>query len=234
MLAVLADPVFDAGDPRVSAGGRPAIGETRRPDDFDVPAVRASLARLRYSRQEAEAIAALASAGEVRLALDFDATRSLAVSGELARYRYLHFATHGLLNDQHPALSGLALSQVDREGRELEGNLRLAEIQELRLPAEMIVLSACNTGLGKDIRGEGLLGLTQGFLRAGAARVLVSLWDVNDRATAALMMSVYRGVLRQGRTPAASLRAAQLEMMKSPQWRAPYFWAPFVLMGEPK
>jgi CHAT domain-containing protein len=110
--------------------------------------------------------------------------------------------------------------------------MRLHEIYHLRLNADLVVLSACQTGLGKEMRGEGLIGLTRGFLYAGAPRVMASLWQVDDAATAALMKSFYRGVLVQKLTPAAALRAAQIEMLKRKGWAAPYYWGAFVLQGE--
>jgi CHAT domain-containing protein len=110
--------------------------------------------------------------------------------------------------------------------------LRANEIYNLNLPAELVVLSACETGLGKEVKGEGLVGLTQGFMYAGARRVVVSLWNVNDKATAALMQRLYAGMLRGHKTPAASLRGAQIEMLRLRQWQSPYYWAAFVLQGE--
>ena len=93
-------------------------------------------------------------------------------------------------------------------------------------------LSACQTALGQDVKGEGLVGLTRAFIYAGAPRVVASLWQVNDLATAELMKKFYRGMLQQRLRPAAALRAAQLEMSREPRWKAPYFWAGFVLQGE--
>ncbi|HXG65462.1 MAG TPA: CHAT domain-containing protein, partial [Blastocatellia bacterium] len=190
--------------------------------------------RLPFTRREAEAIAALAPATARKVALDFDASRHTALSPELGQYRYVHFATHGFLNTRHPELSGLVLSLVDEEGRDQSGFLRLRDIYNLRLPAELVVLSGCRTGLGKEVRGEGLVGLTRGFMYAGAARVLVSLWDVGDESTAELMARFYRGLLKEGQSAAAALRAAQVSMWKEKRWQAPYYWAAFVLQGEPK
>ncbi|MGH9836736.1 MAG: CHAT domain-containing protein, partial [Blastocatellia bacterium] len=252
LLAVLADPVFDADDERLPKEARerlarerqaPALAKenpaalatdelTRAVQSTGLEGERGSLARLPYTRAEAQAILALAPQTQSFGAFDFAANQAAAIDPSLSQYRYVHFATHGLLNDTHPELSGLVLSLVDREGRTQDGFLRMVEVFNLNLPAELVVLSGCKTGLGKEIRGEGLVGLTRGFMHAGAARVLVSLWDVNDRATAELMARVYRGMLGKGLRPAAALRAAQLELSKQPQWRAPYYWASFVLMGE--
>jgi CHAT domain-containing protein len=166
------------------------------------------------------------------MALDFRANRATATSSELGQYRIVHFATHGLLNSEHPELSGLVLSLVDEQGRPVDGFLRLHEVYNLRLPVELVVLSACQTGLGREVKGEGLVGLTRGFMYAGAARVAASLWKVDDAATMELMGRFYRGMLKEGLRPAAALRAAQLEMWRTKRWREPYYWAAFVLQGE--
>ncbi|MEO6725408.1 MAG: CHAT domain-containing protein, partial [Blastocatellia bacterium] len=165
-------------------------------------------------------------------ALSFEASRATATSVELGQYRIVHFATHGLLNSEHPELSGLVLSLVDAAGKPQDGFLRLHEIYNLKLNADLVVLSACQTGLGKQVKGEGLVGLTRGFMYAGAPRVVASLWQVNDLATAELMKHFYRALLKEGQRPAAALRAAQLELRKEKRWAAPYFWAAFVLQGE--
>ncbi|HXO18828.1 MAG TPA: CHAT domain-containing protein, partial [Thermoanaerobaculia bacterium] len=192
----------------------------------------ANLHRLRFSGQEADAIAALVPAGQRLKAVSFAASRATALSGELARYRLVHFATHGWLDSRHPELSGLVLSLFDERGEAEDGFLRLADIYDLELHADLVVLSACRTALGKEVRGEGLVGLTRGFMHAGAARVVASLWSVEDRATADLMRRFYEGMLRRRETPAAALREAQLAMAADPRWRAPYFWAGFSLAGE--
>jgi CHAT domain-containing protein/tetratricopeptide (TPR) repeat protein len=218
-LAVVADPVFDAADPRVAHGTR--RGATPSP-----------FARLPFSREEAESILALAPRDGRLKALGFAASRETVLSGALRHYRIVHFATHGVLDAVHPELSGIVLSQVDPEGRPRDGFLRAHEIYRLSLPADLVVLSACGTALGREIHGEGLVGLTRGFQYAGARGVLVSLWEVEDRATAELMRLFYREVLRRGRTPAAALRAAQLSLQEEPGWQAPYYWAGFVLQGD--
>lgn len=177
--------------------------------------------RLPMTRHEAASIARIARRAEVRVGAE--ATRAAAMSGELRRFRYVHFATHGVLDERHPELSGIALS---------DGLLRLHDIYNMDLPAELVVLSACQTALGKEVAHEGMIGLTRGFLYAGAERVLASLWKIDDRATAELMRRFYERMLVEGLTPAAALRAVQLEMAQSPRWNAPYHWAAFVLQGE--
>jgi CHAT domain-containing protein len=190
-----------------------------------------TLPRLTFSRREADAIAAVAPSGSVRV-LDFDANRAFATGPSLSRYRFVHFATHGLLNNDAPTLSGIVLSLVDRQGKPQDGFLRLHEIYNLHLRADLVVLSACQTALGEEIRGEGIIGLSRGFLYAGAERVMASLWTVDDRATAELMDRFYRKLLAGHISPAAALRAAQVEMLQTDRWQAPYFWAAFELQGE--
>jgi len=190
------------------------------------------LHRLLFSRDEAKAILSLTPQQSNLEALDFLANRKLAMSDELSRYRMVHFSTHGLLDSRHPELSGLVLSLVDEAGRPQEGFLRLHEIYRLRLNADLVVLSACQTGLGKEVRGEGLIGLVRGFMYAGAPRVMASMWEVDDAATTELMKSFYKGVLQEKLTPAAALRAAQIEMLKKSHWQSPYYWGAFVLQGE--
>jgi CHAT domain-containing protein len=165
-------------------------------------------------------------------ALDFAANRETARSSELGQYQIVHFATHSLINNKHPELSGIVLSLVDESGQPQDGFLRLHEIYNLKLGADLVVLSACQTALGKDIRGEGLIGLTRGFMYAGAPRVVATLWKVSDAATAEFMGRFYQNMLGKRLSPAAALRAAQLSMRQEKQWAAPYYWAGFVLQGE--
>jgi CHAT domain-containing protein len=234
-VAVLADPVFDAADPRVGTGlgapakrVAPAIGLTRAAESLG----RSGFTRLPFSRGEAEAIAGLVPRATLLKATDFAASRTLVAEGALGDHRVVHFATHGLLDSEHPDLSGLVLSLVDEKGMPQDGFLRMHEIYNLRLPVDLVVLSACQTALGREIRGEGLVGLTRGFMYAGARSVVASLWQVDDESTAELMKRFYRSMLKDGRRPADALRAAQLEMSRHPRWSAPFYWAGFVLQGE--
>lgn len=219
-VAVVADPVFSRNDPRV--GGVRLVSRQRD-----------ALARLPLTRGEAESIVRLAGAEETLAALDFDASLDAVTGGALAGYRYVHFATHGVVDSTHPELSGIVLSLVDEKGEPRDGFLRLHDIYTLRLPADLVVLSACETALGKEVRAEGLLGLTRGFMYAGAARVVSSLWKIDDRATAELMKRFYARMLGAERqAPSAALRAAQVEMSRSERWRDPYYWAAFTLQGD--
>jgi hypothetical protein len=232
-VAVLADPVFSADDPRVKSDSKTQSSAEAAPDlTQSIDDVRANLRRLLMTRGEAEAILSVTPPSAGLKALDFQASRATATSEEMSRYRIVHFATHGLLNSQHPELSGLALSLVDERGRPQDGFLRMHEIFNLRLPAELIVLSACQTGLGEEVKGEGLVGLTRGFMYAGAARIVASLWRVDDTATSELMKLFYRRMLRDGMRPAAALRESQVEMWKRAPGRSPFYWAGFVLQGE--
>ncbi|NET59779.1 MAG: CHAT domain-containing protein [Symploca sp. SIO2E6] len=120
----------------------------------------------------------------------------------------------------------------NEQGNSQNGFLRLHDVFNLNLPAELVVLSACQTGLGQEVKGEGLVGLTRGFMYAGSQRVLVSLWNVSDTATAEMMKRFYRNMLQEGLSATAALRAAQLEMQQETQWKAPYYWAAFTLQGE--
>jgi CHAT domain-containing protein len=250
-LAVLADPVFSSEDERVGLNARMKIEPIQGPDQAANAGSRATTAkivsdversaadsgvqifrRLLFSRQEAEAITGLLPPSERLQALDFSADRRLALNGKLGEYRILHFATHGLLNNKTPALSGLVFSLVDEQGRPRNGFLRLHEIYNLKLNADLVVLSGCQTALGQEVGGEGLIGLTRGFMHAGAPRVVASLWNVNDQATANLMKLFYQGMLKDGLRPAAALRAAQIAMWKTEPNVVPYRWGAFILQGD--
>jgi CHAT domain-containing protein/Tfp pilus assembly protein PilF len=235
-LAVLADPVFP-NDPRAVRAlealtvpkhrGLPPRGPGRQPTQLQ-------LARLPFSEEEAKGILAFVKEpGQTLSALGFDASYARATSGELAQYRIVHFATHGLIDSEQPELSKLALSHFDAKGQPREeAFLPLADIYNLELNADLVVLSACQTALGQEVRREGLIGLTRGFMYAGAARVLASLWSVDDGATAKLMKIFYKHLLVEGRSAPEALRRAQLEMAEKPQYRSPYYWAGFSLQGE--
>ena len=240
-VAVIADPVFSTSDERLrSIRLKPTKplelsdgSTTRIIEHLSSPQIRRLvIGRLPFTRQEADQILAVARGAANLRALDFDASRATALAGGLSQFRYVHFATHGYLDSERPDLSAIVLSVVDEDGNPQDGFLRAHDIYNLNLPAELVVLSACQTGLGKDIKGEGLVGLTRGFMYAGARRVVVSLWNVNDKATAELMQRFYRGMLREKLTPAAALRKAQVELAQHPQWHSPYYWAAFVLQGD--
>jgi len=227
LVAVLGDPVFSWEDERLSGiASSPGAGGSRQVP-FPGP-----LPRLPYTAEEARAIAALVPKGKVLLALGPAASRELVLSGALRRYRILHFATHGFLDPVLPERSGIVLSQIDAQGNRRPGFLSAPNVALLDLPAELAVLSGCETGLGREVRGEGLVGLTQAFFRAGTRRVVVSFWKIRDRGTALLMARFYRSLLVDRLPPAAALRAAQLSLRSEEPWRSLYFWAGFSLQGD--
>ena len=238
MVAVFADPVFGPQDPRInSIGEKRAVDNSTSEQAGDVKrsAEESGLngfARLRFSREEAQQIMQFVPRNSSLEALDFAANRTAATSADLKSYRIVHFATHGLINSRHADLSGIVLSLVDREGKPENGFLRLYDIYNMNLSAELVVLSACQTALGKDIKGEGLVGLTRAFMYAGASRIVASLWRTEDRATALLMNRFYEGMLGNGMSPSAALRKAQLSMWQDKRWRQPRYWAAFTIQGE--
>jgi len=210
LLALVADPVYELN------GVRPFAGRFEK---------------LPSSRVEAEAIARLAGDTTVLKLYDFDANRE-GVTSLLGDYRILHFAVHGDPNRNRPDWSSVVLSVFDRDGRLREPFLRARDIQNLHLPADLAVLSACGSGLGMEVRGEGLMGLTQAFLSAGTSSVVVSLWNVDNTATKKLMYIFYSQLLTRGLRPPAALREAQVQMWLHQRWNAPSYWAGFIEQGE--
>ena len=257
-VAVVADPVFDSDDERMvklmsrtkrskqketkpssaaPIAAHTPVSDTKGDGAFysalrDVGLDPNALGRLPKSSEEAAEISSVVSHDESFTAIGFQASRAMVMSGKLGKYRNVHFATHGLMDLEHPELSGIVLSQFDEKGQPQDGYLRLYEIYNLDLPAELVVLSACQTGSGKQVRGEGLMALTRGFMYAGAARVVASLWKVDDAATADLMGLFYKEMFTSGKPPAAALREAQIALSKQKRWSSPYYWAGFVLQGE--
>ena len=261
-FAVLADPVFERADARlkktrentqanqrptpqamttVDGAATPRSGNRQRglglalvksATESGVKGADLEIPRLPGTRQEAEQILSLVPATSSKQAFDFTANRATAMSADLSQYRYVHFATHGFLDSQHPELSGILLSMFDEQGEPQDGFLRAHEVFNLKLAAELVVLSACQTGLGKEVKGEGLVSLTRGFMYAGSPRVVVSLWSVSDVGTAELMTRFYKGMLKEGLRPAQALQAAQLSMFKEKRFASPFYWAAFTLQGE--
>lgn len=239
-IAVLADPVYSLTDSR-SRAARGVKGAAAEPPKSmielprtlrDLRGAGGEIPRLYASQKEANSILNFTTPGGGMMATGFEASRNLAVSSILNQYRVVHFATHGVLNEEHPDLSGVVLSMVDRQGHAQDGVLRLHDIYNLNLPVDLVVLSACSTAKGKEVKGEGLIGLTRGFMYAGAASVVASLWKVDDGATSALMTMFYKGLLQEKLSASEALRRAQLEMASQEQWRSPYFWAGFVIQGK--
>lgn len=242
VVSILADPVFSKRDSRLhDAGGLRTSAESADTDDratrsalrnFRDSGGETNIPRLRHAAKEAEAIIAAAPRGAWMLATGFDAHRETAMSDVVGQSRIVHFATHGLVNSEHPELSGIILSMINERGEQKNGFLQLHDIYNLNLSADLVVLSACDTGLGKNIKGEGLVGLTRGFMYAGSKGVIASLWKVDDRATAELMGYFYKALLQEGLPPAAALRSAKQAMRRHKTFAAPYYWAAFQLQGE--
>jgi CHAT domain-containing protein len=236
-LAILADPVFTENDPRLQT-------QTQNKNDINLSLDQSALQRaannlnrrvwdrLPATRKEAQAILQLVSPQESLSAFDFDANFSWVTKPDLSQYRYVHFATHGFADPKNPELSGIVLSLFNPAGEAERGYLRLGDIFNLNLPADLVVLSACETGLGGTVTGEGLVGLTRGLMYAGAERLAVSLWKVDDLATAELMQKFYQRMLQNGEAPNVALRQAQLQMWESNDRRNPYFWSGFIIQGE--
>jgi CHAT domain-containing protein len=223
-VAVIADPVYEPTDPRVV--NRPAASSR----SAGAPPV-----RLPFSRFEGESILRLVPPSQRYEAIGFDASRDTATSPVLRDYRILHFAAHAIPDNVHPELSGIVLSLVHRNGATQDGLVRLLDIYEASLPADLVVLSACQTAIGKDVPGEGVMGLARGFIAAGAARVVASQYKVDDEATGELMRAFYEEMLGPNRlAPAAALRAAQMKLAAQPRWRDPHWWSAFVITGEPR
>jgi CHAT domain-containing protein len=247
-VLVVADPVFDVADERAQKATAPAnasaetapaiasaVADVTLTNQASAPAAGMKLARLRGTRTEAQEIDKLARAAGFapELWLDLDASEQSMKTRDITKYRLLHVATHGLLDSERPQFTGVVLSLVgNRDGG--DGFLRTDEIFNLRLVgAQLVMLSACETGLGKEKRGEGVIGLTRAFLYAGAPSVGVSLWSVADRSTADLMSDFYKRLLtKQSPTPPAAMRAAQQQMIAGKKYSAPFYWAPFVLVGD--
>jgi CHAT domain-containing protein/tetratricopeptide (TPR) repeat protein len=242
IVAVFADPVFSIDDERVNK--RASLPEATANVDSETslsesapPAFNAFMdnsgpVRLSHTSDEANAILATAQMGTALVAKGFDASRETAMSSQIGQFQIVHFATHSFLNNERPELSGLVLTMVDPNGTKKNGLMLLPDIYSLDLSAELTVLSACETALGKDLSGEGLVGFTHSFLSAGSKSIVASLWKVDDRPTALLMSDFYQSMLQNGMPPAAALRAAKLKLMQEKRWRTPYFWAGFVFQGE--
>jgi CHAT domain-containing protein len=197
-------------------------------DSFDL----SRIGELFFAEREINSLREIATPASTFAVTGFAANREQLFSMDLSQYAILHFATHGLLDPKRPEHSGILLSMVDDQGKQQKGFISLQDVYSLRAPVDLVVLSACRTGLGKEIRGEGLVGLTRGFMYAGATTVVASLWKVDDAATAELMKRFYTEMLQNRKTPDEALRIAQNSIRQTPRWSAPHYWAGFTLQGE--
>ena len=243
-LAAFGDPVFDsnyaqnknstAGELTASVRGNENETWRRGWRDVEVSADVLDVSILQpldYAKFELNNLSAIAGSGAF-VARGFKASRETLASVDLSKYAILHFATHGVLHPEKAEYSGLYLSTVNTEGRRQDGFINMQDAYGLNAPVDLVVLSACRTGLGKDVRGEGLIGLTRGFMFAGASSVVSSLWKVDDEATSELMKHFYANMLQKKMRPAEALRAAQNTLRQDPYWQSPHFWAGFILQGE--
>lgn len=231
--AIFADPVFNADDERLAKRSAAQTFLTppapRTLNDLRAT-TRDGWPRLPFTANEAETLRRLLPMRQSQIVVGFAANYEAVTNPALSRYRIIHFATHGFADTQQPELSGLVLSLVDEQGQPRNGFLWAYEIYNLNLPTDLVVLSACETALGKEVRGEGLMSLTRGFMYAGATRVVASLWKINDSRTSDLMADFYRNLLQSQMSPAAALRAAQITAWR--KGRAPRLWAAFTIQGE--
>ena len=237
LLAMVVDPVFERDDPRVSSKSA-APGQV---GSFGLAnalrsALGGDLRRLPGSMAEAKRVKSIVEDNlpdsALLIASAFDATRELVRAGNLSDFRVLHFATHGLVDAEDPALVGLVLSLVDPHGRNWDGLLRPRDLYQINLSADLVVLSACKTGLGQEVRGEGIVGLADGFFASGASLLVVSLWEVDDEATSELMAAFYEGLLEERLSPVAALRQARSALKRDPRWQSPAYWSAFVPIGD--
>jgi CHAT domain-containing protein len=243
-LIVFADPVYDSNDPPhrcEKRGGKPKVqastetGSSRNVSRGEVmPGLK--LPRIPQTQKEMLALLALPFRGQKDRACGFDANVGSATPTSLEPYRFIHFAVHSTINSDQPELSGLVLSLFDENGKAVpEGVFRLHDIYRLNLQSELVVLSSCETIRGKEIRGEGIVGLTRGFMAAGAKRVVTSLWKVSDQPeTVELMKYFYQGILDRRRrlAPPTALQEAQNQMLSRHPRLHPRYWAAFTLEGE--
>jgi CHAT domain-containing protein/tetratricopeptide (TPR) repeat protein len=242
LLAAFGDPVLASNNKaNAAAVARGSLNERlagnleqqrSKEDRSDYTFSPAKLAPLVFTKIELNELRKLGQEGDSVVYSGFAATRDNLRKLDLSQYRILHFATHGFIDARQPELSGLVLSLVDADGQPVDGFVGLNDIYKLHAPVDLVVLSACRTALGKDVRGEGLISLTRGFMYAGASSVVASLWKVDDEATSELMKRFYTNMLQRDMTPATALRAAQNSIMLEPQWTSPYYWAAFTIQGD--
>ena len=237
LLAAFGDPVFAAdyqpnADKSEQVIATAQLRSALRDNDLNNETFDPSaLTRLFHAKRELDSLGEVAGQ-KALIVREYDATRDRFLHTDLTQFAILHLVTHGYFNPKHPQNSGFVLSDIDRDQRHMQGFIGLREIYELRAPVLLVVLSACQTALGENVRGEGLMGMTRGFMHAGASSVVASLWEVDDRATAELMKLFYSNMLKRGMKTGEALRAAQNSIRQRPEWRSPHYWAAFTLQGE--
>lgn len=235
-LLVFSDPVFTNDDSRIlanEAGENPQM-KSALPASFRFVESLDSLARLPASKTEADSIIGILGTSKTDNYSGFSANRERLLNANASDYKILHLATHGLINEEHPELSGIVLSRFGENGQKLDEFVRLQDIYGMNLSADLVVLSACETGIGKQVRGEGLMSLNNAFLSVGAKSVMSSLWKVEDNATLELMKNFYSSLADEKVTPSKALQKAQIKMWGSGQYKSPFYWAAFTVQGDYK
>jgi CHAT domain-containing protein len=197
---------------------------------FAAPLLPATAAPLPYARIEADTIAGLLPKDEVLLAIGAHASRAAALAVDWGQVSMVHFATHAIVDRRRPELSGIMLSTD--AGAAQDGMLRMNDIYDLHMPADLVVLSGCETAAGPALESEGVISLSRAFFYAGARRVIASLWPVDDRATADFMREFYRALLVEHMPVSAALTQAQQRLARDKRWSANYYWAGWVLQGD--
>ena len=232
ILAAFGDPVFPSNYAQFKGSGAAVASAKERGIEPQGDSVDpAKIQPLFYSKFELNDLDEIAGSSSL-IARGFEASRDKFEKTDFSEYSILHIATHaGLLPDSREDY-GFYLSTVDRSGQSQPGRITMQDVYSLQVPVDLLVLSACSTGLGKEVSGEGLIGLTRAFMHSGASTVVASLWKVDDEATAELMKNFYANMLQKGMRPAEALRAAQNTLRQNPHWRAPHYWAGFTLQGE--
>ncbi len=232
-LLVFSDPVFTDDDARFAPANKPAdTAETASTDKFRFVESLDSLVRLTASKDESDSIINIVGASESDVYSGFAANREQLLNVKAEDYKILHFATHGFTNEERPELSGIILSRFNEKGEKLDESFRIHDIYGLNLNADLVVLSACETGLGKEVKGEGLMSLNNAFLQTGAKSVMASLWKVEDGATLVLMKNFYKEMESDKLTPSQALRQAQIKLRQNPQYKSPFYWAAFTVQGD--
>lgn len=234
-LLVFSDPVFSKEDSRMSAENKAEENlnaESASLENFRFVESLNSLARLTASKDEADSIIDILGTSKADNYSGYSASREQLLNAKTADYKIIHFATHGLISEERPELSGIVLSRFDESGQKLNEFVRLQDIYGLNLNSDLVVLSACETGIGKEVRGEGLMSLNNAFLQVGAKSVMSSLWKVEDNATLELMKNFYQTLADEKVTPSKALQEAQIKMWQSGRYKSPFYWAAFTVQGD--
>ncbi len=234
-LLVFSDPIFTSDDVRFSPENKPLENsntDTAQTERFRFVESLTNLSRLAASKDESETIINIVGAASADNFSGFAATREKLLNLKTADYKIIHFATHGLTDEKRPELSGIVLSRFNEKGQKLNEFFRIQDIYGLNLNADLVVLSACETGIGKAVKGEGLMSLNNAFLQTGAKTVMSSLWKVEDSATLELMKNFYGAMKDKNLTPSESLRQAQIKLRENPRYKSPFYWAAFTVQGD--